>query len=69
MKKIKFLFFLAFFATLFVGCQENDPSFAASEDPTKPEKVKRCPARSTGIGGIGEAAGLGTATGLTASDI
>ena len=34
MKKIKFLFFLAFFATLFVGCQENDPSFAASEDPT-----------------------------------
>lgn len=34
MKKIKFLFFLAFFATLFIGCQENEPSFPASEDPT-----------------------------------
>lgn len=34
MKKIKFLFFLAFFATLFFSCQENDPSFTTSEAPT-----------------------------------
>lgn len=34
MKKIKFLFFLVFFAALFVGCQENEPSFPASEPPT-----------------------------------
>ena len=34
MKKIKFLFFLAFFATLYNSCQENEPRFATSDAPT-----------------------------------
>lgn len=34
MKKIKFLFFLAFFAALFTGCQDNEDDFPASEKPT-----------------------------------
>jgi hypothetical protein len=35
MKKIKFLFFLAFFAVLFAGCQDNnESSFPTSENPT-----------------------------------
>lgn len=34
MKKIKFLFFLAFFAVLFVGCQDNEPDFPSSDNPT-----------------------------------
>jgi len=34
MKKIKFLFFLTFFATLFTGCQDNETGFPSSEKPT-----------------------------------
>nr|WP_315203350.1 hypothetical protein [uncultured Flavobacterium sp.] len=34
MKKIKFLFFLAFFAILFTGCQDNEDDFPSSENPT-----------------------------------
>lgn len=35
MNKIKFLFFLGFFAILFAGCQENnEPSFPSSDNPT-----------------------------------
>ena len=34
MKKIKFLFFLAFFAALFTGCQDNEDDFPSSEKPT-----------------------------------
>src|SRR5690242_11116710 len=34
MKKIKFLFFLAFFAVLFTGCQDNETGFPSSAAPT-----------------------------------
>ena len=34
MKKIAFLFFLAFFSILFTGCQENEADFPSSENPT-----------------------------------
>ena len=34
MKKITFLFFLAFFSILFTGCQENEADFPSSENPT-----------------------------------
>ena len=34
MKKIVFLFFLAFFAVLFTGCQDNESDFPSSENPT-----------------------------------
>ncbi|WP_269235667.1 hypothetical protein [Flavobacterium flavigenum] len=34
MKKNVFLFFLAFFALLFTGCQNNEADFPSSDDPT-----------------------------------
>lgn len=34
MKKIKFLFFLAFFSLLFTGCQEDEKGFPSSAAPT-----------------------------------
>lgn len=33
MKKIKFLFFLAFFTTLFIGCEDDETSFPSSDNP------------------------------------
>ncbi|APA00114.1 hypothetical protein [Flavobacterium commune] len=34
MKKLSYLFLFTFFALLFTGCQEDEPSFPSSENPT-----------------------------------
>lgn len=34
MKKINFLFFLAFFTTLLIGCQDDNSGFPSSDDPS-----------------------------------